>query len=100
MSPRKSILRELRSTGSDEYKRPSEISGFGRQAPKYREAVNGLLRDQLISGKKDDQGNLVIALNARRLPQVQKELRPWFAAPTTWGLVLGLATLVFFTLFG
>ncbi len=89
MTPRKTILRELNAAGPDTFRRPNEIRGFEKQAPKYREAVNGLLRDQLIRGTKGPDGNLVIGLNAQRLEQVQREIRPWFRAPLTWVVMLG-----------
>ncbi len=91
MSPRKRILRALSAASPGANVRPSEIAGFDEQAPRYREAVNGLLREQLISGSRDGDGDLVIGLNPKRLPQVRREIRPWFRAPLAWALVLGLA---------
>ena len=93
MSPRKTILRELNSAGPGSTRRPNEIEGFAKQPPKFRQAVNALLRDQLISGSKDSEGNLVIALNEQRLPQVRREIRPWFLTPLTWAVGIGVATL-------
>ena len=88
MSPRKTILRELDQLHSDQgngrYARPSAIPGFGERPSKYQEAVNGLLKERLIDGRKDEEGRMVIALNPGRLATVQRELRPWFARPTIW----------------
>jgi len=88
MSPRKTILRELDQLpideGSVKYARPSAMPGFGKQPSKYHEAVNGLLKERLIDGKKDDEGHLAISLNSHRLAAVRKEIRPWFARPSVW----------------
>jgi len=88
MSPRKTILRELDQLpideGSVKYARPSAMPGFGKQPSKYHEAVNGLLKERLIDGKKDDEGHLAISLNPHRLAEVRKEIRPWFARPSVW----------------
>ena len=100
MTPRKTILRELAEAPPGGYTRPNEITGFEARAPKYREAVNALLRDQLITGTQDQDGRLVVALRPERLPQVQKELRPWFAAPVVWGSVLGVLVLAALGLIG
>ena len=98
MSPRKTILRELDQLHSDEgsghYARPSAMPGFGKQPSRYQEAVNGLLNERLIDGKKDEEGRMAIALNPHRLATVQKELRPWFARPTIWLGVFALGVLV------
>ncbi len=88
MSPRKTILRELDQLhpdmGNGRYARPSTLPGFGKQPTKYQEAVNGLLKERLIDGKKDEDGRMAIALNPHRLAEVRKEIRPWFARPSTW----------------
>ena len=94
MSPRKTILRELDQLHSDQgsgrYARPSAIPGFGKQPSKYHRAVNGLLSERLIEGKKDEEGRMAIALNPHRLDMVRKELRPWFARPMIWlGAIVG-----------
>ena len=98
MSPRKTILRELDQLHSDEskgrYARPSAMPGFGERPAKYQEAVNGLLNERLIDGKKDEEGRMAIALNPHRLATVRKELRPWFARPTIWLGVFTLGVLV------
>lgn len=93
MTPRKTILRELSDAPLGTYTRPSEIEGFEAKPPEYRKAVNGLLKEQLITGTQDEDGKLVVAISQARLPQVQKELRPWFAAPAVWGTVLGALAL-------
>lgn len=87
MSPKKAILRELRAAGPTNYKLPSEIPGFSADAPRYREAMNELLKDRLISGGKDDEGNLVVVINEARSKDVDRALRPvpmWLVA----GLIL------------
>ncbi len=87
MSPRKTILRELtdlRSDTAQRYARPRTIRGFDDKPAKYQSAVNELLKDRLINGKKDAEGQMAIAINEHRLADVRKELRPWFARPVTW----------------
>ena len=87
MSPRKTILRELtdvRSEDEKRYTRPGTIRGFDGQPSKYQSAVNELLKDRLIDGVKDDEGQMAIAINAHKLAEVRKELRPWFARPIAW----------------
>jgi hypothetical protein len=46
--------------------------------------VNELLRDRLIEGRSDGDGRMSIALNAQRLADVRKELRPAWARPSFW----------------
>lgn len=98
MSPRKTILKELDQLhdgeGVGRYTRPSTLPGYGAKAAKYQEAVNGLLKDRLIDGKKDEQGRMAIALNPHRITEVRKELRPWFARPVTWFVAVAAAGLV------
>jgi len=98
VSPRKTILRELDQLHSDEgngrYARPSSLPGFGTQPSRYQEAVNGLLSERLIDGKKDDEGHMAIALNPHRLDTVRKELRPWFARPVLWLVVFAVGVVV------
>ncbi len=87
MSPRKTILRELarqhEATGG-QYTRPGTIPGFSRQPEKYQKAVNELLSARLVSGHKDEEGHMAIALNERRLKEVKRELRPIWAHPAVW----------------
>ena len=77
MSPRKTILRELDQLhdgeGDGRYTRPSTMPGYGGKAAKYQEAVNGLLKDRLIDGKKDEEGRMALALNPHRISEVRKE---------------------------
>ena len=98
MSPRKTILRELEQLhsyeGQGRYVRPSAMPGFGDQPSRYQKAVNGLLNERLIDGKKDEEGRMEIALNPQRLATVRKELRPWFARPAIWLGALALGGLV------
>ena len=95
MSPRKTILRELTDLHSDKekrYARPRTIRGFDNHPAKFQSAVNELLKDRLIDGIKDAEGQMAIALNEHRLADVRRELRPWFARPVTWvgtALVVG-----------
>jgi len=85
MAPRKTILRELKNSAPGVHKRPNQIPGFERNAAKYREAVNNLLKDQLIQGAQDDEGKLVVSLNPANEGRVRRELRPWFTQPLVWG---------------
>lgn len=87
MSPRTTILRELeriRRSGNDDYTRPGDLSGFERQPAKYQAAVNALLQERLINGRKDEGGRLAIAINDDRLPDVRKAIRPLYARPVAW----------------
>lgn len=90
MSPRKTILRELSrhhgETGG-EYTRPTKIPGFTKEPEKYQKAVNELLSARLVSGHKDDEGHMAIGLNAQRLQEVKRELRPMWARPTVWFVI-------------
>jgi len=70
------------------------MPGFGEQPSKYQQAVNGLLSERLIDGKKDEEGRMAIALNPNRLATVRKELRPWFARPVTWSVAIGAGLVV------
>ena len=84
MTARRTILRELsrlHEDGNGRYTRPGAIAGFAEKPGRYQEAVNRLLQERLINGTKDEEGRLAIALNAHRLADVRKELRPWFARP-------------------
>ncbi len=98
MSPRKTILKTLdqihEDDGAGRYTRPSTLPGYGGKATKYQEAVNVLLKDRLIDGKKDEEGRMAIALNPHRLTDVRRELRPWFARPAMWFAVVATAGLV------
>lgn len=92
MSPKKTILRELartheRSDGSH-HARPSSIPGFSEQPEKYQKAVNELLQARLIEGRKDEEGHMTIAVNAHRLPDVRRQLRPVWSHPAVWSMVL------------
>lgn len=92
MSPRKTILKELSQAGAQghAYRRPSEISGFSTAPEKYQKAVNSLLSDRLLEGRKDDDGNMTIAINEHRKADVQKEIRPVWANPILWVAVLAV----------
>jgi hypothetical protein len=93
MSPRKTILRELSNAGASSgtsYTRPSSIRGFSEAPEKYQKAVNELLQARLVEGRKDDEGHMTIAINEHRLPEVKRELRPFWARPSLWLAVVVL----------
>jgi hypothetical protein len=100
MSPRKEILRQLNRadapTGNAEFTRPSEIPGFAQEPGKYQKAVNRLLQERLIEGKKEADGHMVIALNRHKLAEVRRELRGPWASPMVWAAVAVLAALTAF----
>lgn len=93
MSPRKTILKELARAEArgTRYHRPSELNGFHAAPQKYQKAVNTLLSDRLLEGRKDEEGNMTIAINEHRQADVQKEIRPVWARPALWVAVLALA---------
>jgi len=92
MSPKKTILRQLarthESSGGAGYARPASIPGFSQQPDKYQKAVNELLQARLIEGRKDDEGHMTIAVNAHRLPDVRRHLRPVWSHPAVWSVAL------------
>lgn len=102
MSPRKTILRELSRSydadGTPDFRHPATISGFEREPERFQKAVNQLLSDRLIEGRKDEQGRMAIAINGHKLPQVRKELRPIWANPLLWAGVAAAAVAVWFAL--
>ena len=92
MSPKKAILRELSrqyEANDGQYTRPGSIPGFSQQPEKYQKAVNELLSARLVSGHKDEEGHMAIALNNNRLKEVKRELRPVWAHPAVWVAVVG-----------
>ena len=88
MSPRKHILRELELVGEPgsaySYVRPADIPGYQTAPERYQAAVNELLRERLIEGRADADGRMSIALNAHRIAEVRKALRPVWARPLSW----------------
>jgi hypothetical protein len=94
MSPRKTILRELsrqhQEHGSQALKRPSEIPDFGEAPEKYQSAVNRLLQERLIEGRKDGEGRMALALNDHR----KRKLRPFWARPAMWAALVLVAVVV------
>jgi hypothetical protein len=87
MSPKKVILRTLAAaheTGGSAYTRPASIPGFSEDPERFQRAVNELLKDRLIEGRKDDGGHMAVALNAHRLADVKRHLRPAWAHPALW----------------
>lgn len=95
MSPKKTILKTLAgqhvSAGPGILTRPATIPGFQAQPDKYQRAVNNLLQERLIEGRTDPEGRLAITLNAHRLTDVKKELRPFWFHPAFVALLGVLA---------
>lgn len=92
MTPKKTILTELSraydpSTGAT-HVRPATIAGFAAEPEKFQKAVNELLQARLIEGRKDDAGHMAIALNAQRMDEVRRHLRPAWAHPAVWAVVI------------
>jgi len=81
MSPKKQILRELSTRPS---LRPSDLPGYAESEERYQAALNELLRERLIEGRSDGDGRMSIALNAQRLAEVRRALRPPWARPAFW----------------
>ena len=92
MSPTKTILRELKraheENPSTNFVRPASIPGFSSDPDRFQKAVNELLKDRLIEGRKDEEGRMAVALNAQRLADVRRVLRPAWAHPAVWVAVL------------
>lgn len=92
MTPKKTILRELSRafdpSESVTLVRPATISGFSAEPERYQKAVNELLRERLIEGRKDDEGHMAIALNAQRMEDVRRQLRPTWAHPAIWAAAI------------
>jgi hypothetical protein len=88
MSPKKHILRELELVGEPgstySYVRPADLPGYTTSPERYQAAVNELLRERLIEGRSDAEGRMSIALNAHRIADVRKALRPAWAKPAVW----------------
>lgn len=96
MSPRKTILKELsraESGSGTSYVRPSAIPGFSDKPEKYQKAVNELLSDRLLEGRKDEEGHMAIAINQHRRADVEKELKPFWTRPTVWAAVVALVAI-------
>ena len=89
MSPRKTILKEVDSAGT--YTRPSTIPGFSNAPDKYQKAVNSLLQDRLLEGRKDDEGHMTITINEHRRADIRKELRPIWAHPAVLAAIVVIA---------
>lgn len=93
MSPKKKILKTLTTayehTGPGTLLRPATIPGFGENPEKYQQAVNSLLQERLIEGMKDTEGRMAITINAQRIEEVKKTLRPIWVHPA-FVAVLGL----------
>lgn len=102
MSPRKTILRELSRSydvhGTPGFTHPATIAGFERAPEKFQKAVNQLLSDRLIEGRKDDDGRMAIAINGHKIQEVRKELRPLWANPLLWAGVAAMAVAAWFVL--
>jgi hypothetical protein len=95
MTPKKTILRELSRAYDPSQRtahvRPATISGFSAEPERYQKAVNELLRARLIEGRKDDEGHMAIALNAQRMEDVRRQLRPAWAHPAIWAAAILLS---------
>lgn len=88
MSPKKAILEALRGASegatSKPHIRPPQIPGYAERPERYQEAVNELLRERLVEGRKDDDGRMAITLNEHRRRDVERMLRPIWARPEVW----------------
>ena len=97
MSPKKTILTALRGASDEQrggtYIRPPSIPGYTERPDRYQQAVNELLQARLVEGRKDSEGHLTIALNDHRRQDVERMLRPLWAKPTVWALVVALVAL-------
>lgn len=96
MSPRKTILRELaraEAGSGTQYVRPSTLPGFAQEPEKYQKAVNELLSDRLLEGRKDDEGHMAIAINQHRRKDVDREIRPVWAHPAVWVALVAIAAI-------
>lgn len=94
MSPRKTILRELaraEAGSGTQYVRPSSIPGFSKEPEKYQKAVNELLSDRLLEGRRDEEGHMAIAINQHRRKDVEKAIKPVWASPIVWIALVLLA---------
>ncbi len=80
------------------YTRPPEITGFAREPDKYQKAVNQLLSDRLIEGRKDEEGRMAIAINEHKMAEVRRELRPVWANPLLWAGLAAVAVAAWFVL--
>ena len=92
MSPKKTILRELASS-EEQFTRPSSIRGFSEAPEKYQKAVNELLSERLLEGRKDDEGHMAIKINQHRRKEVAREIRPVWAHPAIWAALIAIAAI-------
>jgi len=90
MSPKKAILSALE--GASELP-PSSLPGYAERPERYKEAINELLRDRLLEGRKDADGRMTIALNEHRRREVERMLRPLWARPAVWAAIALLLAL-------
>ena len=104
MSPKKTILKALsenhHSDGPEKLVRPPSIPGFREAPEKYQKTINGLLRDRLIEGKKDQEGHLAISLNPHGIRDIRRELRPMWAHPGLMALAVIVAVVAMVGLMG
>jgi len=95
MSPKKTILRSLSGTFDETQgqglTRPAQIPGFTKDPERFQKAVNELLKDRLIEGRKDDEGHMAVALNRHKLADVRRQLRPMWAHPAVWAAMVVVA---------
>ncbi|GMV06944.1 MAG: hypothetical protein AMXMBFR53_32190 [Gemmatimonadota bacterium] len=92
MSPKKTILQSLtrayEETQGAALTRPAQIPGFSKDPERFQKAVNDLLKDRLIEGRKDGEGHMAVALNGHRLSEVKRQLRPVWAHPALWAAMV------------
>ncbi len=91
MSPKKAVLRTLHESldqnGPESLVRPATIPGFTESPDKYQKTINGLLKDRLIEGMKDEDGRMAIAINPHKMEDVKRELRPLWAHPAVLAIM-------------
>ncbi len=93
MSPKKTILRELARVDENQYTRPSSIRGFSEAPEKYQKAVNELLQERLLEGRKDDEGHMAIAINQHGRKEVDRHIRPVWAHPAIWAVLVAIVAI-------
>ena len=96
MSPKKAILTALKGAADVDHGphiRPPSIPGYAERPERYQQAVNELLQARLVEGRKDAEGHLTIALNEHRRQEVERILRPLWAKPAVWAVVVALLAL-------
>ena len=97
MSPKKTILRQLQRAHERlpaiPHVRPPTIPGWSEQPERYQQAVNELLQARLVEGRRDGEGHMTIALNEHRRGDVERLLRPLWARPAVWAVLVAVLAL-------